>query len=80
MFSTTEAEYIVLSEVMMSVLTFVSLMKEIELVLELQQDTLKVFGSLFRNPRMVHKYNLYCCLYLIEIKEYSEYIFPRLLG
>ena len=42
---------------MRDVLPFISLMKEIEFVLELQGDTLKVLCSLFENTVTVHKYN-----------------------
>ena len=45
--STTEAEYIALSQSMRGVLHFVSLMKEIYFILELQGDSSKVLCNLF---------------------------------
>ena len=47
---TMEAEYIDIYQEMRYVLTFVSLMKEIEFVLKLQVDTMTVLCSLFENP------------------------------
>ena len=44
--STTEAEYTPLFKSMRDVLSFVSLMKDIEFVPEIQQETLKVMFSL----------------------------------
>ena len=44
--STTEAEYTPLFKFMRDVLSFVSLMKDIEFVPEIQQETLKVMFSL----------------------------------
>ena len=56
-FSTTEAEYIALSQVMKDVLPFMSLMKEIYFVLKLGNDVLKVKSSIFENPSIVHEKN-----------------------
>ena len=42
-------EYIAIYQAMRDVLPFTSLMKEIEFVLKLQGDTLKVLCSLFKN-------------------------------
>ena len=47
---TMEDEYISLSQVMRYVLTFVSLMKEIEIVIKLQVDIPKVLCSIFEKP------------------------------
>ena len=52
--STTEAEYIALSQSMRGVLHFVSLMKEIYFILELQGDSSKVLCTIFENPDTVH--------------------------
>ena len=46
-----------LSQAMRDVLTFVSFMKEIELVLKLQGDTLAVLCSLFEKPGTFHQDN-----------------------
>ena len=56
----TDKEYIALSQAMRGVLTFLSLMKEIEFLLKFQGDTLTVLCSLFKNtvmPVTVYKYN-----------------------
>ena len=45
-----EAECIAISQVMRYVLPFVSLMKEIDFVLNLQGDTPTVLCSIFENP------------------------------
>ena len=45
-----EAEYIDLSKAMTDVLTFLSLMKEVEFVLKLQVDTPTLLFSLFEKP------------------------------
>ena len=55
--STTEAGYIALSAAMRGFLPFVSLMKEIEFVLEIQGDTPKVLCSPFENPVTVYEDN-----------------------
>ena len=47
--STTETEYIAISQVMRDFLIFVSLMKEIGFVIKLQGDALKVLYSLLEN-------------------------------
>ena len=49
-FSTTEAEYIALSQVMKDVLPFMSLMKEISFVIELEDDSPKI-NPLFLKSR-----------------------------
>ena len=46
--NTTEAKYIALSQAMRGVLPFVSLMKDIELLLEFQCDTPKVLCNIFQ--------------------------------
>ena len=48
--STTEVEYIDLYQAIRDVLTFVSLMKEIEFILKLQGDTPTVLWSIFEKP------------------------------
>ena len=52
-----EAEYIAVSQSMRDVLTFASLMNEIDFVLELQGDTPKVLFRFFENPVTFHEYN-----------------------
>ena len=54
--STIQAEYIALLQAMRVFLPFVSLMKYIEFILELQGNTSKVLCSIFENPATVHKY------------------------
>ena len=51
------AEYISLLQAMRDVLPFISLMKEIEFVLELQGDTPKVLFSIFENTVKVQEHN-----------------------
>ena len=51
-----ESWYIAFSQVMMDVLPFVGLTKEIEFVIKLQQETLKILFSIFDKPVMVHEY------------------------
>ena len=53
--SKIEAKYIAISQAMRDVLPFMSLMKEISFVLELEDDTPKVKSSLFENPVIVHE-------------------------
>ena len=55
--STTEAEYIALSQVMRDILPFVSLTKDIEFLLKLQGDTPTILCSLFEKPVTVHEDN-----------------------
>ena len=50
-----EAEYIALLKAMRNVLPFVSLMKKIYFVLELQGDTPKVLCSIFLKPVTVNE-------------------------
>ena len=52
-----ETEYIDLSQAMRDVLTFLSLMKDIELLLKLQGDTPAVMYSIFKNKVTVHEDN-----------------------
>ena len=55
--STIEAEYIALSQAMKELLHFVSLMKNIKFVINLQEDTLVVLCSHFKNPATVNEDN-----------------------
>ena len=52
-----EEKYITLSQSMGYVLPFASIMKNIEFVIELQQETPKYLWSLFENPFTLHKDN-----------------------
>ena len=70
--STTEAEYITLYQSMRDDFTFVTLMKDIDYVLKLQREIMKVLFSLFEknqshhtniikgqlHSQLIHKYNL----------------------
>ena len=55
--STTEAEYITLNRAIKEVLPFFILMKGIEFVLELQEESPKVLCSILENPVTVHEDN-----------------------
>ena len=55
--SKTKAEYIALSQAMRNVLPFVSIMKEIECVLKLQEYTPAVLCSIKKNIVTVYKNN-----------------------
>ena len=55
--STTEAEYVALTQSMRDILPFVIFMKYIEFLLKLQGDTLTVLGSLLEIPVTSHKDN-----------------------
>ena len=52
-----ETEYIALSQVIRYFLPFVGIMKETELVLKLQEDTLTVLHSIFEKPVTVYQYD-----------------------
>ena len=54
---TMETEYIALSQVIRYFLPFVGIMKETELVLKLQEDTLTVLRSIFEKPVTVYQYD-----------------------
>ena len=55
--STIEANYTALSQAMRDVLPFMSLMKEISFMIELEYDVPKVKSSIFENSVVVHEYN-----------------------
>ena len=55
--SIIESRYIALSQAMRGVLPFMSLMKEIFFIIELEYDIPKVKSSIFENPAIVHEEN-----------------------
>ena len=71
-----DAEYISLSQAMRDVLLFVSIMKEIEFVLNLKGDTLAVLYSLFENPVTVHEDNQHAIALVValQIQPHTKHI------